>query len=76
MAEAFGKTLKRDYAYVNRLPPAAEVIAQLPDWLTDYKTISIKGSGCGLHGATATRRCSEIYPPCRGEAGHCLRGTL
>src|SRR5215471_14303457 len=30
MAEAFVKTFKRDYVYVNRLPSAIEVIAQLP----------------------------------------------
>lgn len=36
MAEAFVKTFKRDYVYLNRLPSAAEVIAQLPDWFADY----------------------------------------
>ena len=36
MAEAFVKTFKRDYVYVNRLPSAVEVIAQLPGWFTDY----------------------------------------
>jgi putative transposase len=30
MAEALVKTFKRDYVYVNRLPSAVEVIAQLP----------------------------------------------
>jgi putative transposase len=36
MAEAFVKTFKRDYVYVNRLPSAVEVIAQLPRWFADY----------------------------------------
>jgi transposase InsO family protein len=36
MAEAFVKTFKRDYVYVNRLPSAVEVIAQLPTWFADY----------------------------------------
>jgi len=36
MAEAFIKTFKRDYLYVNRLPSAVEVIAQLPFWFADY----------------------------------------
>jgi len=39
MAEAFVKTFKRDYVYLNRLPSAAEVIAQLPQWFTDYNEI-------------------------------------
>jgi putative transposase len=39
MAEAFVKTFKRDYVYVNRLPSAAEVIAQLPAWFADYNEV-------------------------------------
>jgi len=39
MAEAFVKTFKRDYVYVNRLPSAIEVIAQLPTWFADYNEI-------------------------------------
>ena len=39
MAEAFVKTFKRDYVYLNRLPSAAEVLAQLPAWFTDYNEI-------------------------------------
>lgn len=39
MAEAFVKTFKRDYVYLNRLPSAAEVIAQLPGWFADYNEI-------------------------------------
>lgn len=39
MAEAFVKTFKRDYVYLNRLPSAAEVIAQLPGWFVDYNEI-------------------------------------
>jgi transposase InsO family protein len=36
VAEAFVKTFKRDYVYVNQLPSADEVIAQLPGWFADY----------------------------------------
>ncbi len=36
MAEAFVKTFKRDYVYVNELPSAADVLAQLPAWFDDY----------------------------------------
>jgi len=39
VAEAFVKIFKRDYVYVNRLPSAAEVIAQLPAWFADYNEI-------------------------------------
>jgi putative transposase len=38
VAEAFVKTFKRDY-YVNQLPSAPEVIAQLPGWFTDYNEV-------------------------------------
>lgn len=36
MAEAFVKTFKRDYVYVNELRTAAAVLAQLPGWFDDY----------------------------------------
>ena len=39
VAEAFVKTFKRDYVYVNQLPSAATVIAQLPAWFVDYNEI-------------------------------------
>jgi len=36
MAEAFVKTFKRDYVYLNDVFSAREVIAQLPLWFDDY----------------------------------------
>ena len=36
MAEAFVKTFKRDYVYLNDLPDAATVMARLPGWIEDY----------------------------------------
>jgi putative transposase len=36
MAEAFVKTFKRDYVYVNELWTAADVLEQLPVWFQDY----------------------------------------
>jgi transposase InsO family protein len=36
MAEAFVKTFKRDYAYVNDVSTADAVIKQLPAWFRDY----------------------------------------
>jgi transposase InsO family protein len=36
MAEAFIKTFKRDYVYVNELWSAAHVLAKLPVWFEDY----------------------------------------
>ena len=39
MAEAFVRTLKRDYARVNPKPDARTVIAQLPRWFAHYNTV-------------------------------------
>ncbi len=39
MAEAFVRTLKRDYVRVNPRPDAQTVIAQLPDWLAHYNEV-------------------------------------
>ena len=39
MAEAFVKTLKRDYVRVNPTPDAATVLAQLRTWFADYNLV-------------------------------------
>ena len=39
MAEAFVRTLKRDYVRVNPRPDARTVIEQLPAWLTHYNEV-------------------------------------
>ena len=39
MAEAFVKTLKRDYARVNPCPDAATVLRQLDGWFEHYNTV-------------------------------------
>jgi putative transposase len=39
MAEAFVRTLKRDYVRVSPVPDAASVLRQLPGWLTHYNTV-------------------------------------
>jgi putative transposase len=39
MAEAFVKTLKRDYAQVNPCPDAATVLRQLDGWFEHYNTV-------------------------------------
>jgi len=39
MAEAFVRTIKRDYARVNPLPDARSVIENLPIWFDHYNTI-------------------------------------
>jgi transposase InsO family protein len=39
MAEAFVKTFKRDYVYLNRLETAATVLAHLPTWFEDYNEV-------------------------------------
>jgi pterin-4a-carbinolamine dehydratase len=40
MAEAFVKTFKRDYVYLNRLETAATVLAHLPTWFEDYNEVT------------------------------------
>jgi putative transposase len=39
MAEAFVRTLKRDYVRVNPTPDARTVMEQLPRWLTHYNEV-------------------------------------
>ena len=39
MAEAFVRTMKRDYARVSQLSDAAAVIQQLPIWFEHYNTV-------------------------------------
>ncbi len=39
MAEAFVKTIKRDYVRVSPLPDARTVISQLPSWFEHYNTV-------------------------------------
>lgn len=39
IAEAFVKTLKRDYARVTLLPDAETVLRLLPNWIEDYNTV-------------------------------------
>jgi putative transposase len=39
MAEAFVRTLKRDYVRVSPVPDAESVLRQLPGWLTHYNTV-------------------------------------
>jgi putative transposase len=39
MAEAFVRTMKRDYARVSSLPDAAAVMRQLPVWFEHYNTV-------------------------------------
>jgi transposase InsO family protein len=39
MAEAFVKTLRRDYVYLNKLDSGAAVLAQLSQWIDDYNEV-------------------------------------
>ncbi len=39
MAEAFVKTFKRDYVYLNKLYSAASVLTMLPAWFEDYNEV-------------------------------------
>jgi putative transposase len=39
MAEAFVKTLKRDYVRVSAIPDAATALARVDSWIEDYNTV-------------------------------------
>jgi putative transposase len=39
MAEAFVRTIKRDYARVARLPDARAILAALPGWFAHYNEV-------------------------------------
>jgi putative transposase len=39
MAEAFVKTLHRDYVYLSRIDSPAAVLEQLPHWIEDYNEV-------------------------------------
>ena len=39
MAEAFVKTLRRDYVYLSKLDDAATVLRLFPSWLEDYNEV-------------------------------------
>lgn len=39
MAEAFVKTFKRDYVFVNPTPDGPTVLEQLLRWFTDYNSV-------------------------------------
>jgi len=40
MAEAFVKTIKRDYVYLNDVSTAAAVLQELPSWIRDYNEVA------------------------------------
>jgi putative transposase len=39
MAEAFVRTIKRNYVRVSQIPDAATVIDQIPAWFDHYNTV-------------------------------------
>jgi len=56
MAEAFVRTLKRDYVRVSPVPDAETVLRQLPSWLAHYTAAS------GISARSAVD--ATIYPAC------------
>lgn len=59
MAEAFVKTLKRDYVYVNDVPDAATVLRQLPAWFADYNAHH-PHKALGMRSPAEFRQTSEL----------------
>jgi putative transposase len=41
-AEAFVKTMKRDYVRVHPIPDAATALVQITGWFDDYKTTTMR----------------------------------
>lgn len=63
MAEAFVKTFKRDYVYINDRPDARTVLAQLAKWFEDYNE---------NHPHKGLKMCSpREYIRCYSEAKRC-----
>ena len=60
MAEAFVRTLKRDYVRVSVLPDTESVLRQLPVWLAHYTTFTLIARS-----ATARRASSSPDQPRR-----------
>src|ERR1039458_1000185 len=60
IAEAFVKTIKRDYVAVNPTPDAATVLAQLRAWFTDYNLVRRKLNCSARPSLSSGRRRSSM----------------
>ena len=58
MAEAFVKTFKRDYVYVNDIWNAESVLEALPSWFEDYNNFA-PHKGLKMMSPRAFRRASN-----------------
>jgi putative transposase len=62
MAEAFVRTLKRDYVRVSPVPDAETVLRQLPSWLAHYNHLWTPPAASGMSARSAVD--ATIYPAC------------
>ena len=62
MAEAFVRTLKRDYVRVSPVPDAETVLRQLPSWLAHYNHLWTPPAASGISARSAVD--ATIYPAC------------
>ncbi len=62
MAEAFIKTFKRDYVYINQRPDAQTVMTQLPHWFDDYNEVHPHKGLKMLSPREFIRSCSTQQP--------------
>ena len=60
MAEAFVRTLKRDYVRVSPVPDAETVLRQLPSWLAHYNDLWTPPAASGMSARSAVD--ATIYP--------------
>ena len=54
MAEAFVRTLKRDYVRVSPVPDAETVLRQLPSWLAHYNQVHLTARWATVRPATSS----------------------
>jgi putative transposase len=57
MAEAFGKTFKRDYVRVNPIPNAASTLAAIEEWMDDYNEVHPHSGSATAHPRVSQSQC-------------------
>src|ERR1019366_3840221 len=73
MAEAFGKTFKRDYVRVNPIPNAASTLAAIEEWMDEYNELHPHSRSATAHPASISERMSS-RPRVRFDGEHSTGG--
>ena len=75
MAEAFGKTFKRDYVRVNPIPNAASTLAAIEEWMDDYNELHPHSRSATAHPAIISEPMSN-RPRVRFNGEHSTGGAI